>query len=58
MKRYPIGIQTFENIREGDYLYVDIWTVSMNLTHDFAGGPISCLQERTNDAASIDFNHF
>ncbi|MCF0215257.1 MAG: AAA family ATPase, partial [Fibrobacteraceae bacterium] len=23
MKRYPIGIQTFENIREGDYLYVD-----------------------------------
>ncbi len=22
-KRYPIGIQTFSNIREGDYLYID-----------------------------------
>ena len=21
--KYPIGIQTFEKIREGDYLYVD-----------------------------------
>ena len=23
VKKYPIGIQTFEKIREGDYLYVD-----------------------------------
>ena len=23
VNRYPIGIQTFEKIREGDYLYVD-----------------------------------
>ena len=23
VNKYPVGIQTFENIREGNYLYVD-----------------------------------
>ena len=23
VNRYPVGIQTFEKIREGDYLYID-----------------------------------
>ena len=23
VNKYPVGIQTFENIREGSYLYVD-----------------------------------
>ncbi len=35
MKRYPIGIQTFETIREGDYLYVDKTDYVYNLAHSF-----------------------
>lgn len=35
MKRYPIGIQTFETIREGDYLYVDKTGYVYNLAHSF-----------------------
>ena len=35
MKRYPIGIQTFENIREGDYLYVDKTNYVYQLAHTF-----------------------
>ena len=35
MKRYPIGIQTFENIREGDYLYVDKTNYVYQLAHSF-----------------------
>ena len=23
LKKYPVGIQTFSKIREGDYLYID-----------------------------------
>ncbi len=35
MKRYPIGIQTFETIRERDYLYVDKTDYVYNLAHSF-----------------------
>ena len=31
--RYPIGIQTFEKIREGGYLYVDKTTFVYELAH-------------------------
>ena len=33
MKKLPIGIQTFEKLREGDYLYVDKTQLVYNLTH-------------------------
>ena len=33
MKKLPIGIQTFEKLREGDYLYVDKTQWVYNLTH-------------------------
>ena len=32
-KRYPIGIQTFEKIREGNYFYADKTEYVYNLTH-------------------------
>ena len=34
LKRLPTGIQTFEIIREGDYLYVDKTELVYQLTHD------------------------
>lgn len=33
MKKLPIGIQTFEKLREGDYLYADKTRLVYNLTH-------------------------
>ena len=35
LKRCPLGIQTFENIREGDYLYVDKTDLVYRMTHDY-----------------------
>ena len=35
LKRCPLGIQTFENIREGDYLYVDKTNLVYRMTHDY-----------------------
>ena len=35
LKRCPIGIQTFENIREGDYLYVDKTELIYRMTYDY-----------------------
>ena len=35
LRRCPIGIQTFENIREGDYLYVDKTELIHRLVHDY-----------------------
>ena len=35
LKRCPIGIQTFEEIRQGDYLYVDKTALVYQMTHDF-----------------------
>ena len=35
LKRCPLGIQTFENIREGDYLYVDKTELVYRMTHDY-----------------------
>ena len=32
-KRYPIGIQTFSEIRKGDYLYVDKTEYIYRMTH-------------------------
>ena len=32
-KRYPIGIQTFSEIRKGDYLYVDKTEYVYRMTH-------------------------
>lgn len=32
--RYPIGIQTFEKIIEGDYVYVDKTDLVYNLTRE------------------------
>lgn len=34
-RRYPIGIQTFSEIVEGDYLYVDKTEYVYNLTHQY-----------------------
>lgn len=34
--RYPVGIQTFENIRTEDYLYIDKTEYVYNLVHDVA----------------------
>ena len=33
LKKCPVGIQTFENIIEGDYLYIDKTEYVYNLTH-------------------------
>ena len=35
MKRLPIGIQTFENIREEGYLYVDKTELVYKMTHEY-----------------------
>ena len=35
LRRCPIGIQTFENIREGDYLYVDKTELIYRIVHDY-----------------------
>lgn len=35
MKRLPIGIQTFENIREEGYLYVDKTALVYRMTHEY-----------------------
>ncbi|MCI5580548.1 MAG: ATP-binding protein [Phocaeicola plebeius] len=35
LKRCPLGIQTFEIIREGDYLYVDKTDLVYRMTHDY-----------------------
>ena len=35
LKRCPIGIQTFEKIREGDYLYVDKTELIYRMTYDY-----------------------
>lgn len=35
MKRLPIGIQTFENIREEGYLYVDKTELVYRMTHEY-----------------------
>ena len=34
MKKLPIGIQSFESLRNGDYLYVDKTRLAYNLAHD------------------------
>ena len=34
MKRLPTGIQTFEKIREGNYLYVDKTELVYRMAHD------------------------
>ena len=34
LKRLPTGIQTFEKIIEGDYLYVDKTALVYQLTHE------------------------
>ena len=36
LKRCPLGIQTFEKIREGDYLYVDKTELVYRMTHDYS----------------------
>lgn len=41
VKKYPIGIQTFEKIREGDYLYVD----KTRYIVDFREKNVLCLSE-------------
>ncbi|MGN0037274.1 MAG: AAA family ATPase, partial [Bacteroidaceae bacterium] len=33
LKRCPVGIQTFEKVREGDYLYVDKTDLIYQLVH-------------------------
>ena len=35
-KRYPIGIQTFSEIRRGDYVYVDKTAYVYRMTHSDA----------------------
>ena len=35
MKQLPIGIQTFENIREEGYLYVDKTALVYKMTHEY-----------------------
>ena len=42
-KRYPIGIQTFSEIRRGDYLYVDKTEYVYRMTHsNKEGGLFVC----------------
>ena len=36
LKRCPLGIQTFEKIRQGDYLYVDKTELVYRMTHDYS----------------------
>ena len=36
LRRCPIGIQTFEKIRQGDYLYVDKTELVYQLAHDYS----------------------
>ena len=36
LKRCPIGIQTFEKLRQGDYLYVDKTELVYRMVHDFS----------------------
>ena len=37
LRKLPIGIQTFEKLRKGDYLYVDktelVWKIAIHLLH-------------------------
>ena len=42
-KRYPIGIQTFSKIREGNYLYIDKTEYVYRMTHS---GPKSVFLNR------------
>ena len=35
LRRCPIGIQTFQEIREGDYLYVDKTDLIHRMVHDY-----------------------
>ena len=35
LRRCPLGIQTFESIRKGDYLYVDKTELVHRMTHDY-----------------------
>ncbi|MBC2696493.1 MAG: AAA family ATPase, partial [Desulfobacteraceae bacterium] len=37
MKKYPIGIQSFEKIRSGDFYYVDKTEFVYNLVKDESG---------------------
>ena len=43
MRKLPIGIQTFEKLREGDYLYVDktalVWRIASPETPYFLSRP-------------------
>ena len=36
LRRCPIGIQTFEKVREGDYLYVDKTELVYQIVHDYS----------------------
>ena len=36
LQRYPIGIQTFSEIREGNYLYIDKTEYVYRMTHSSA----------------------
>ena len=44
MRKLPIGIQTFEKLREGGYLYVDktafIWKIASTETPYFLSVPV------------------
>ena len=35
MKKLPIGIQTFEKIREGDYIYIDKTDLALDLIQNY-----------------------
>ncbi|MDE6548614.1 MAG: AAA family ATPase, partial [Muribaculaceae bacterium] len=41
--KYPIGIQTFKTIREGDYIYIDktdlVYSISQRYTYIFLSRP-------------------
>ena len=43
LRKLPIGIQTFEKLREGDYLYVDktalVWRIASTETPYFLSRP-------------------
>lgn len=42
-RRYPIGIQTFSEIREGNYIYVDktdlVWKLANSVKYVFLSRP-------------------
>ena len=49
---YPIGIQTFSKLREGNYVYVDKTELVYRMTHGASGYMHDFHVEQTEESAS------